>query len=100
MATLIPYAAAVDGGDPASRRARVAREIFVLGASPGVPVNAPSLAMVALNRGVVEWIDPYLVRREAALDQGDLLGLSSRRARCGRRTSCKSPISSSASCSI
>jgi len=70
--TLIPYADSGSGGLEA-RRSRVARDIFVEGSMRGLPANALPLAMVGLNRGVVEWIDPYLVRREVGAKQKSLL---------------------------
>ncbi len=70
--TLIPYADSGGGGLEA-RRSRVARDIFVEGSVRGLPANALPLAMVGLNRGVVEWIDPYLVRREVGAEQKSLL---------------------------
>ncbi len=78
--TLIPYADGGSGGLEAqrplvgnSKRSRVARDIFVEGSVRGLPANALPLAMVGLNRGVVEWIDPYLVRREVGAEQKSLL---------------------------
>ncbi len=74
VATLIPYpddGARVDVG---MRRARAAREVFVEGASRGLPVDALPLAMLLLDRGVVRWLDTFLVRRELGAAHGDALG--------------------------
>ncbi|XXT19171.1 hypothetical protein WME94_53990 [Sorangium sp. So ce429] len=70
--SLVPYS-----GDPATggvddRRARAAADIFLRDGGQGIPADALPLAMVALERGLLSWVDPYLVRRDAATD--DLLG--------------------------
>jgi hypothetical protein len=73
--TLIPY---VDEGptlDPSLRRARVARELFVMGTDRGLPVDALPLALIALDLGVVQWIDPCMVRRAVGSNRSDILGL-------------------------
>jgi hypothetical protein len=74
-ATLIPFPDGGGDSELAVRRARAARTIFVEGATRGFPVDALPLALVALERGIVRWIDPYLVRRELGVDHGDMLGL-------------------------
>ncbi len=71
--TLFPYTGGDDGPDMG--RAAAAREIFVEGRDPGAPDGLLPLAMVALNRGVVQWIDPFMVRREVGAEHGDVLGL-------------------------
>jgi hypothetical protein len=79
--TLIPFDV---GGDAelTRRRAHAARSVFVLGdgeATLGgrrrMPVDALPLAVVALDRGIVRWIDLYLARREAGMDDSPVLGL-------------------------
>jgi hypothetical protein len=73
--TLIPYP---DQGDRAQidlRRARAARDMFVAGSVRGFPVGALPLALIALEGGQVEWIDPFLVRREIGAEHSDILGL-------------------------
>lgn len=73
--SLIPYP---DEGTPNEmeiRRARAAREIFVSLGARGIPARVLPLAMVGLDRGVVRWVDPFLVRREVWPAQEDLLGL-------------------------
>src|SRR2546425_1268243 len=57
------------------RSARVARENFVSGGHRGLPTEALPVAMIALDRGVVQWIDDFLVRREVGSQHGDVLGL-------------------------
>lgn len=75
--TLLPVG---DSGSPAEldqRRARLAREIFVAGSTRAFPDGALPLAVVALQRNVIEWIDSFLVRREAGAGDGDLLRFAS-----------------------
>jgi hypothetical protein len=63
--TLVPYDASAPFNDPQSARARAAREIFLEQRPPPLPAGVLPLAMVCLRAGVIEWIDTYLVRREA-----------------------------------
>jgi hypothetical protein len=75
--TLIPYPDR-DGRrepEPQRVRARAAREIFVEGVETGVPADAIPLAVVALDRGLIDWLDPHLVRRELGRGPRDVLGL-------------------------
>lgn len=71
--TLVPYHDSGTRNELSSRRAIVAREIFLSGTLRGVPNSVLPLAMVALNRGAVEWVDSYMVRRELGAEYGDLL---------------------------
>lgn len=73
--TLIPYAVGAVLNDLTQRRARVVREIFLEGAQRTPPAHVLPLAMLALDRGVIQWVDPYLVRREVGAEHGDVLGL-------------------------
>ena len=63
--------------DAARLRAALARQIF-LNANPSQLSNALlPLAMVSLQRGVINWVDPYLVRRETGPQYSGLrLGLA------------------------
>ncbi len=74
--TLIPYEDQGGRVELDQRRARAAREIFLLNNGRGVPADALPLAIIALDRGVQRWIDPYLVRREVGAQHGDMLGLT------------------------
>ena len=65
--TLVPYPLEGTAQELSARRADAAREIFSRGAPRGVPTEALALAMIGVRRGVVEWIDPWLVRREAGV---------------------------------
>ncbi len=65
---LIPFPGA-NTGDWNRRRAQAAREIFVEGRNRGLVSGALPLAMVALRGNLVEWVDPYLVRRDAGAER-------------------------------
>ncbi|MBZ0316278.1 MAG: hypothetical protein K8L91_07665 [Anaerolineae bacterium] len=73
--TLIPYRDEGMGEEAFTRRSRIAREIFVLGAEKGLPIDALPLAMVALTNGGIQWIDVWLVRREVGSGRSDIMGL-------------------------
>jgi hypothetical protein len=74
-ATLIPFPDEGDHREWNRRRARVAHQIFVERATRGLPAGVLPLAMVAVDRNIVQWLDPFLVRRELAVWQGEVLGL-------------------------
>jgi hypothetical protein len=63
---LIPYPDSGAATLDESRRA-VARRLF-LGRASGLPQDALPLAMLALDKGAVRWIDVDLVRRETGAD--------------------------------
>lgn len=73
--TLIPFGDGGRGQSANAQRAQLARNIFVLNQAAGVPVDALPLALVSLERNQIQWIDPFLVRREVGADHGDILGL-------------------------
>ena len=73
--TLIPYVDRGSTTDIMQRRAAIARELFVERSPRGVPENALPLAVVALDRGRVRWLDPYLVRREVGALRTSFFGL-------------------------
>ena len=80
--TLVPYPSPINwtGGsnqDAAQLRAALARQIF-FNANPSQLSDALlPLAMVYLQRGVIVWVDPYLVRRESGPEYSGLrLGLA------------------------
>ncbi|MGB3294643.1 MAG: hypothetical protein WBB01_16795 [Phormidesmis sp.] len=59
-----------------SARSQIARDIFVEETVPKLPVNLLPLAMVALDRGTVQWIDNFLVRRDLGSTANGTLGLN------------------------
>jgi hypothetical protein len=80
--TLAPYPNPVSwtrssSQDAALLRAAIARQIF-LNANPSQLSDALlPLAMVSLQRGVINWVDPYLVRRDTGPEYAGLrLGLA------------------------
>ncbi|HEX8244604.1 MAG TPA: hypothetical protein VF541_13955 [Longimicrobium sp.] len=73
--TLIPYPDAGPSVGAELRRARVAHEVFVSGTGRATASGVLPLALLSLNRGTVEWVDVFLVRREAGAEHGRTLGL-------------------------
>ncbi len=73
--TLIPYPDDAAASEMDQRRARAALDIFVHAARRGLPAGVLPLAMVALDRAVVQWVDPFLVRREVGAERGDTLSV-------------------------
>lgn len=71
---LVPYVEQGAQGSADTRQARVARSIFVDGGALGTPENVLPLAMIAMDRGVVQWVDSYMVRREIGTELGNGLG--------------------------
>ena len=65
--TLIPYPDTGGAANLAEARRAVARSIF-LGQAEGLPQDALPLAMIAMDRGSIRWIDMAMVRRETGAD--------------------------------
>jgi len=63
--SLVPYADPATNYDAITRNAAVARQIFVAGNPGTLSDSLLPLAMISIQRGVIEWVDPYLVRRDA-----------------------------------
>jgi hypothetical protein len=57
------------------RRSRIARRIFVEQGVLGVPEDVLPLGMLAVDRGVIQWVDAFMVRREVGAEHGSVLGL-------------------------
>jgi hypothetical protein len=68
--TLIPFEEVASPDAATTGRARLAREIFVRGAPTAPTPDGLSLAVLALERGQVVWVDRYLVRRDKTVEQG------------------------------
>ncbi|MBV9931288.1 MAG: hypothetical protein JO013_10125 [Alphaproteobacteria bacterium] len=65
--TLIPYPEHRGSANLGEARRHAARDIFLQrGGGRGVPQDALPLAMIALERGAVRWIDVDMVRRRSA----------------------------------
>jgi hypothetical protein len=65
--TLIPYPDTSGAANLAEARRAVARSIF-FGQARGQPQDALPLAMIAMDRGSIRWIDMAMVRRETGAD--------------------------------
>lgn len=65
--TLIPYPDTAGAATLEEARRAVARDVF-LGDADGLPQDALPLAMLALERGSIRWLDTALVRRETGAD--------------------------------
>jgi hypothetical protein len=75
--SLVPFASPVNNFDIALQRAALARQIFVAAAGPTLPASMLPLAMIGIDRNVIQWIDPYLVRRDSGpQSSGIRLGLA------------------------
>ena len=70
--SLIPYPDPVSTYDTAQQRAALARQIFLTATASQLPDTILPVAMVSIERGVIEWIDQYLVRRDAGPDYSGL----------------------------
>lgn len=73
--TLIPYPDQGARVELNQRRKYVAREIFIEESKKAQPVGVLPLAMIALNLGVIQWIDNFMVRREVGARDHDVFGL-------------------------
>jgi hypothetical protein len=80
--SLVPYPNPISwtGGnsnDAAQTRAALARQIFLNVNPAQLPNSMLPLAMIYLQRDVIAWVDPYLVRRDSGPEYNGLrLGLS------------------------
>lgn len=80
--TLVPFPNPVSwarssGADASARRAALARQIFLNPTAGLISNSLLPLAMVSLQRGVIEWVDAYLVRRDSGPEYSGLrLGLT------------------------
>lgn len=79
--TLVPFETLSPGDSTEQGRARLAREIFLREAGPRLPDEALPVGAVALERGLVRWVDPYLVRRDASTDDSLGFGMAPRAVR-------------------
>lgn len=75
--TIVPYPDHSGAATLSEARRAVARQIFT-GSSGGVPQDILPLAMIALDRGTVRWIDTAMVRRDLGADSGIQFSLGGR----------------------
>lgn len=73
--TLTPYAPLDAPLDSLDARSMAAQRLFQGDEGLGVASYALPLAMLSVRQGVVDWLDPHLVRRQLAATKGDFLGL-------------------------
>lgn len=66
--TLVPYESDASRKDTRDARSRAAREIFHEQKIVPLPAGVLPLAMLYLRNGTLEWVDEWLVRREAGDD--------------------------------
>ncbi|HRI13141.1 MAG TPA: hypothetical protein PLX89_09050 [Verrucomicrobiota bacterium] len=67
--SLIPWPDEAGELSWARRRSRAARDIFVGQRERGLTTGTLPLALVALRGNLIEWVDPFLVRRELGADR-------------------------------
>ena len=65
--TLVPYPDTSGAATLEEARRAVARDLF-LGDAEGLPQDALPIAMIALERGSIRWVDTAMVRRETGAD--------------------------------
>ena len=75
--TLIPYPDTGGAANLSEARRAVARRLF-LGEAQGLPQDALPLAMIAMERGAIRWIDAPMVRRETGADTPLQVGMGAR----------------------
>ena len=75
LVTLVPFALRGTLLTPGMRRAQAAESIFVGGGEPDLPAGVLPIAALELAGNTITWLDPHLVRREAAVGHSDVLGL-------------------------
>jgi hypothetical protein len=63
--SLVPFAEPVNNHDANTRNAAAARQIFVAEDTASPSGELLPLAMISIQGNAIEWIDPYLVRRDA-----------------------------------
>jgi hypothetical protein len=66
--TLVPYDSDASRQDAEAARSRAAREIFLEQKIAPLPAGVLPLALLYVRHGALEWIDEWLVRREAGDD--------------------------------
>jgi len=62
--TLIPYSNPVSNVQTADVRAALVQRIFLNGSKTGTADSVLPLALISIQRGVLQWVDMYLVRRD------------------------------------
>jgi len=63
--SLLPFPDPASNYDASTKQAALARSIFLLGSTGPVSDSLLPIAMVSIQGGVIEWIDPWMVRRDS-----------------------------------
>jgi hypothetical protein len=63
--SLVAYPNPVNGYDTSLQQAALARQIFAAGNAGALSDSLLPLAMIGIDRNTIQWIDPYLVRRDS-----------------------------------
>jgi hypothetical protein len=79
--TLLPFEGESAPDATRQGRARLAKQIFLAGRDPAIAADALPVAVVALERGTIAWLDVDLARREAGADTVLGFGLGHRARR-------------------
>jgi hypothetical protein len=75
--SLVPFAAQANNVDATIRQAAMARQIFATDSSGALSNSLLPLAMVSIQRGTIEWVDMWMVRRDSGPESsGVRLGLA------------------------
>ena len=75
--TLVPYPTPAANFDSLSQNAAVARQVFVENETGTVSDSLLPVAMVSIDRGVIQWVDEWMARRESGpLPEGLRFGLT------------------------
>jgi hypothetical protein len=70
--SLVPYPVPSTNYDATTQNAAVARQIFVAGNPGALADSLLPLAMINIERGVIAWLDTYMVRRDWGPQASDL----------------------------
>jgi hypothetical protein len=73
--TLIPYPEEGPRNELDQPRSRIAHQVFVQRNARGMTSAVLPIAVLALDRATIQWIDSFLVRREVSASQSDIVGL-------------------------
>lgn len=63
--SLVPYPIPAANSDPASQNAAAARQVFLENDQGTLSDSLLAVAMISLERGAIQWLDEWMVRRES-----------------------------------
>ena len=70
--SLVEYPNPVSSYDPSQQQAALARQIFLSGDAGTLSDSLLPLAMISIDRDAIQWVDPYLVRRDSGPQNSDV----------------------------